>query len=703
MANNGKDFTTYGFVLSPTSASALPSVGDEGVIDVAFDHANTAISSPISATATGLEPSTQYAVRAYAIYDSGEEIIYSPEVGTFTTGPLPPSLTSEAPYVQGFVGFTSSGTLPLGWSVTAGNLTFSEWANTTTTGIKFSSASANVLGYQHVGTTGVATKTLTLLNETGGEITELYLSYIGRVARVTEGRTPSLTVAVAGQTVSALAYSTATGVDQQRTALVTGLSIPAGSSFTIAWSSDGSETGSPGSGSRRQIGISEVVVSSQVLELDPPVISLAAGTYFEDQTVLVSNFGDYPEGTEVRYTLNGTMPSASNGLIYDETGILIQDGNGPVTLRVVAIDPDSGLISPTAATSYIFPINVADLATLRAQPTGTPIYRVTSTMVLTGQTSFRNTKFFQDASGAGIQIDDNAPLIQTIYQEGDAIEALVGTINLFQGQLQLVPLQDPGAAVSSDNVVQPVVRTLGSLGFNDQALLVTIEDVEFTAADGAAVFGAGGSETPITDGTGSGLHRHTFSDTDLAAAVLPSGSGSITGIIMQRTTGITIGARSLSDLDFAEPPPPPAEDNFGSWIAGFNVGELTGPNDTPAGDGVPNILKHVLGLAPDVAVTGSLIESTAGGAGAITFVHTRIKPASLASDVIADYEWSMNLADWAGDGGSMGGVTVEFAEAVILDASDEVFDVVSVTANVTEGTAGKLFVRIMADVDVPEE
>lgn len=152
-----------------------------------------------------------------------------------------------------------------------------------------------------------------------------------------------------------------------------------------------------------------------------------------------------------------------------------------------------------------------------------------------------------------------------------------------------------------------------------------------------------------------------------------------------------------------EAPVAPPADDFAAWIAGFDVGGLTGPFDTPAGDGVPNILKHVLGLAPDVAVTGSLVTTSEAGPGTLTFVHTRIKPAALATDAVADYEWSTNLADWALDGTPMGGVTVEFGPQTVLDDGHPNFDVVQVTATVTDGTADRLFIRLLADVDTATE
>ena len=180
-------------------------------------------------------------------------------------------------YTQTFTGYAAATpTLPLGWSATGATTTFpataNAWNEGTSGGFR---GGASVLGYQHSSSTGTLVKTLTLKNETGATITDLTVSYKGRVARASEGRTPSYAVTVGGQAVPALAYSTADGDNTARTASLTGLSIANGTSFQISWSSDGSDSGSPGSGSRRQIGISEVSVTLGATSIAPSLSGLS--------------------------------------------------------------------------------------------------------------------------------------------------------------------------------------------------------------------------------------------------------------------------------------------------------------------------------------------------------------------------------------------------------------------------------------------
>ncbi|MCH8568539.1 MAG: DUF5017 domain-containing protein, partial [Balneolales bacterium] len=164
----------------------------------------------------------------------------------------PPSLTAD-PYFEQFRDFESAETLPDGWSVSnqsyAGN-----WGTGTGGGLR---GNASVLGFQHTGGTGTFTATLELRNDTGEEITELFVNYTGRVERDDEGRSPVWSVEVNGSEVAGLMYSTEENLETTQYVQVSGLTIPEGDSFTISWSS---ERGG-GGGSSKQIGISDVVVS----------------------------------------------------------------------------------------------------------------------------------------------------------------------------------------------------------------------------------------------------------------------------------------------------------------------------------------------------------------------------------------------------------------------------------------------------------
>jgi hypothetical protein len=164
-------------------------------------------------------------------------------------------------YAQAFAGFTGVSSLPKGWTaVSSGGFQsyVGAWSSGSGTGGFFGGdSSPGVLGYLHTGDTGTLTVTLTLRNLTGGPLTDLQVSYLGRVERLTNTRFPAWAVTVAGVPAPGLAYSTEDGSDQPRSQVVTGLNIAAGDPFTITWVS----TRGDGSGSSRRIGLADVAVT----------------------------------------------------------------------------------------------------------------------------------------------------------------------------------------------------------------------------------------------------------------------------------------------------------------------------------------------------------------------------------------------------------------------------------------------------------
>ena len=213
----------------------------------------------------GADVPVQIAADGGAAYEFGQAIV------TVRNIDLPSVSFTSAGYSQNFAGFTSGATLPTGWSLGASIQSYSAWA-TTDVGAKFSSASTNVFGYQHTGDTGTVRQVLTLKNDTGAEINEVTVSYLGRATRLTEPRQPSYVVSVDGVAVPALAYSTGDGDNVQRRTAITGLFVSPGQTFEIAWTSD---RGSNASGASRQIGLGDVSVSLGTVLFPPAVASLS--------------------------------------------------------------------------------------------------------------------------------------------------------------------------------------------------------------------------------------------------------------------------------------------------------------------------------------------------------------------------------------------------------------------------------------------
>ncbi|MCH8541250.1 MAG: putative Ig domain-containing protein [Opitutales bacterium] len=465
----------------------------------------------------------------------------------------PPELTASSPsYSQTFASFDELANLPDGWTLS--DSTYGgDWGSGSSGGLR---GNDNVLGYQHISSTGVFTATLTLLNDTGETINALDISYLGRVERLDQTRHPEWTVSVDDVVQSGLFYSTESGEDETISALVTELSIPDGESITIVWSSDANVGDS---GGRRQIGIGEVAIAVAEVDVLPPLFSVSDGFFMAEQTVFISNFADYSPTTEVFYTLDGSPPTSASTLYDNSLGIPVSTGGagGTVTLQAIAIDgAEESMVS---SATYEFPVKVDDIEALRQQPTGSTPILLNNPAVFTGGTSFRNTKFFQDDSGFGIQIDDpGSGTITTEYEIGDQVGSLYGTLGSFQGQLQFTPLEDPGAPIETGVDIEPVSRTLDTLTDADQARLVVIEGVLFDDADGEATFGGGGSQEDLSDfadPTITGLFRNVFGDSDITDSVIPDGPVTLTGVIQENDDGLNIGPRSLADIEILPVPP----------------------------------------------------------------------------------------------------------------------------------------------------
>ncbi|HSP43275.1 MAG TPA: lamin tail domain-containing protein [Luteolibacter sp.] len=130
------------------------------------------------------------------------------------------------------------------------------------------------------------------------------------------------------------------------------------------------------------------------------------------------------------------------------------------------------------------------------------------------------------------------------------------------------------------------------------------------------------------------------------------------------------------------------DDDFAAWIAGFEVGGLTGFGDDSDNDGLANALENILGSDPSAANQGINLVSASGGD--LVFQHTL--NATPASDLDAVYEWSTDLATWYADGASDGGTTVTFGAPVEIAPGPPAL--VEVTASITGTPPAKVFARL---------
>ncbi len=463
------------------------------------------------------------------------------------------------PYSQNFEAFISPVSLPEEFAMDAtgsatNKLDYSPWANggNNNTGIKYSTANASVLGYQHTTNTGLFTANLTLMNSMGSVIEELKISYLGMVARTDQGRSPEWSVKVNGTEVPDLAYSTDDGVDKLVSTTLQGLNIAPNSIITVEWSSDRGD----GSGSSRQIGISNVVINL----IDDPIFSLAEGSYYEEQTVLISNYNDFSSDVEIRYTADGSTPDGGSLLYNHVDGIVLGEGMGEITLQAIAIDTEKGFESFTVQANYnmgsIIPVaNIAELRTLYSAPSGKSgpvVYQLTNEVFLTLQSSLRGQKYIQDATGA-IMVDDEFGVITSIYDMYDGITGLTGTLFNDLGMIQLHPVLDPGPASSGPNppsVVDVEVKTLSSITSADQAKLLKVLSVSFIQTGNFPALATW--DIPISDpsdnGTGIFLIQYSDASFNYMGQPIPQVPKHIVAVMNESNEVYRLISRDLADF-----------------------------------------------------------------------------------------------------------------------------------------------------------
>lgn len=269
---------------------------------------------------------------------------------------------------------------------------------------------------------------------------------------------------------------------------------------------------------------------------ETPMFDPAGGAYINPINVSITS--DTPSAS-IYYTTNGDIPTDSSTLY---TGPIAISSN--TTLKAIAYK-DGYLPSSVASATYSFPVDVANIAALRASAQGATIYRLTGEAVLTFQQANRNQKYVQDATGA-VVIDDPSGIITSTYNLYDGITGITGTLNNYSSLIQFTPVADPGAATSSSNVVVPEVRTLAEITTNDQAKLLKIMNVTLDATSGNFLSTA--QNITATDASGT-LTMRTFPAADYAATPIPAEPRNIICLGGQFGTTMQFSPRFLSDFE----------------------------------------------------------------------------------------------------------------------------------------------------------
>jgi hypothetical protein len=226
-----------------------------------------------------------------------------------------------------------------------------------------------------------------------------------------------------------------------------------------------------------------------------------------------------------------------NFRVYVQTGFVAN------TSAILVDDLTVEEVTPTV-------IEVSNILALRNATDLGKTYKLTSEAVLTAQMPFRNKKFIQDATAA-IQIDDNSGIITTVYNLGDGITGLKGTMGVVNGMLQFYPLEDPGAKTSQGNTVTPQVLSIPDFKTNFanyESELIKLEDVSFEAGVVGGTF-ANGTNYTIANGGQTTVMRTEFFDV-FTSTVIPA-YANITGVAIEFNGTAQLAPRMVSDIGVA--------------------------------------------------------------------------------------------------------------------------------------------------------
>ncbi|MDZ4182263.1 MAG: endonuclease [Candidatus Cloacimonadaceae bacterium] len=237
-------------------------------------------------------------------------------------------------YQENFATFLSMNTMPFGWTL----------SDTYVYGGDFGMGSTG--GLRGNGTFGIQltssapnnnlTATLRLQNQTGGTITSLNFSYMGRVARIDQTGTPKWIVTVNGTVIPELEYDTADGINALRSTVITGLNIAPAEIITIAWFTTSTGT----TGTRRQIGITDIDINTTFIA-NPQIILSGTLTSFQTTQGIPSAAQSYTlTGIDLSNDILITMPSGfelsyNGGASYQSSASLPFDFAGQILVRMM--------------------------------------------------------------------------------------------------------------------------------------------------------------------------------------------------------------------------------------------------------------------------------------------------------------------------------------------------------------------------------
>ncbi len=314
---------------------------------------------------------------------------------------------------------------------------------------------------------------------------------------------------------------------------------------------------------------------------------------------------ELPMGTTtvptVAYTINDENATA---MLTDATDLA---GDNAARTTSVVVTAQDGTTTQTYTLLFNPVIEATSLSVVRnGDPSRT--YMVTGKVLLTYQNSSRNQKYIQDATG-GVMIDDPSGIITTTYGIGDSITGLKGKKTIYGGLVEFIPVQDPGAPVSSGNAVEPELITIDQFNNGLDTLESTLVKILGVTFEDAGTTFASKQNYNFTVNTEQGVLRTNYADLDYVtdATAIPE-IADVTGIVIQYNGTAQIFPRAKTDFHVASSNANLASLSVNSTdIADFNAAVLTYNVALPAGttnDQMPQITYTTANANATAEVTG---------------------------------------------------------------------------------------------------
>ena len=334
-----QSYTLSGSNLSPQSGNIT--ITGSTSFEVSSDNVTFSNSFSLPYSGGTLSPATLY-VRLKAdlsqdnylneniTHSGGGASVFLSVNGTVTSTSV--LLTTEG-YTEDFTAFVSLESLPSGWTLSDQYTYGGDFGSGTSGGLRGN----GVLGFQLTASApnNAFTATLTLKNQTGATINNLNVAYQGKVARTDQPGTPKWIVSVNGTEIPELEYSTAEGINQQKSAVVTGLNLAVGDNIIIQWFTTSVGT----NGTRRQIGIDDININTNIpvnplinITANLVTFQTAQGTPSEPQSYFLSGI-DLSQNINISAP-NGFEISVDEGITYVINTSVLPNYEGNVWVRM---------------------------------------------------------------------------------------------------------------------------------------------------------------------------------------------------------------------------------------------------------------------------------------------------------------------------------------------------------------------------------